>query len=188
MPVFNTQQHYGALTKIFHWLVVILFAFQYAAGYIMLSLAPKQTALGLTSSNYFNWHKSIGLIVLAVVILRLINRTVSRLPDLAPGLTAFERRAMHIYETLLYVAMFFMPITGYIYVMAGGYGVYFLEWINLPNPIGKWAELAFIAKWSHIGCSYVILAALAAHMIVVFRHQLISRDGLLWRMLPGRRS
>lgn len=184
MPFLNDSKRYGAITKFLHWVIVFLFAFQYAAGYTMVSLEDKQTALGFTQANYYNWHKSIGLIALAFAIFRLLNRKFNRLPNWAPGLTKTEKRMMHHYENLLYLAMFLMPITGYVYVMAGGYGVHFFEVVHLPNPIGKWEQLAFIAKWTHIGCSIAILIALAAHLSVVLRHQLLMKDGMIWRMLP----
>ncbi|MEO1282796.1 MAG: cytochrome b [Pseudomonadota bacterium] len=185
MALLNDSQRYGALTKFFHWIIVALFALQYAAGYTMVSLSSKQTALGLTQANYYNWHKSIGLVVLVFATLRLLNRTFNTLPDFASSLTPVEKRMMHHYENVLYLAMFVMPISGYIYVMAGGYGVHFFEVVHLTNPIGKTPNLAFAAKWTHILSSYVILIALVAHLGVVLRHQLILKNGLLSRMTPG---
>lgn len=188
MPLLNSRSGYGGLTKFFHWAVVALFAFQYVAANIMLSLGPKDTALGLTQANYYNWHKSIGLIALAFAVGRLLARNISGLPDFAPSLSKRERRLMHYYENLLYAAMFVMPVSGFVYVMAGGYGVHFFEAAHLPNPIGKWEPLAFIAKWTHIVSSYLIVVALIAHLSVVLRHQLLLKNGLLYRMLPGSRS
>jgi cytochrome b561 len=59
---------------------------------------------------------------------------------------------------------------------------------RLPNPIGKWEELAFIAKWVHIISGYVLLAAIIGHVGLVLRHQLFLKDGLLMRMLPQKKS
>jgi len=186
MPLLNDSKRYGAITKFFHWIIVTLFAFQYAAGYTMTSLGAKDTALGFTQANYYNWHKSIGLIALGFAIFRLLNRHFNQLPNWAPNLTKTDKKLMHYYENWLYFAMFLMPVSGYIYVMAGGYGVHFLEMTHLPNPIGKWPLVADIAKWTHILSSYEILVALVAHMSVVLRHHFILNDGILWRMLPGR--
>ena len=52
--------------------------------------------------------------------------------------------------------MFVMPISGYLYVMAGGYGVRLFGAIELPNPIGQWEFLAVTAKWTHITGSYAL--------------------------------
>lgn len=184
MSWLNTNEYYGSFTKFFHWIVVILFAFQFAAGYTMLSLGKGETALGFSGGAWFSWHKSVGLIVLAFAIFRLANRTFTTLPDWAPGLSETERKMIPKYEKLLYLVMFFMPISGYIYVMAGGYGVNFFGLGKLPNPIGKIEEIKIVAKWAHIVCSYVVLGVLAIHLFVVFRHQFVKKDGLLNRMLP----
>lgn len=188
MAVFNTEKEYGGLTKLLHWLIVLIFAFQFFAGHTMLSMDGKSTVLGLSQNNYFAWHKSIGLIALAVAVIRLLNRSFSGLPGWAPGLTNTEKRMMHWYEKLLYLGMFVMPISGFVYVMAAGYGVHFLEMVYLPNPIGKWKELGVAAKWTHIVSAWIIVAALAAHLLVVLRHQLFVRDNLLGRMTPGSKD
>jgi cytochrome b561 len=186
MTWLNTQDGYGSLTKLFHWLIVALFAFQFAAANIMLRLDGGGIALGLDQDAYYNWHKSIGLVALLVAVCRLIARKRGELPPWAPGLSEAERRFVHRAEQVLYAAMFVMPVSGYVYVMAGGYGVNLFGVVNLPNPIGQWPLLATAAKWTHILASYALLLALAGHLGLVLRHQLVLKDGLLHRMLPGR--
>ena len=187
MPLLNTREGYGTLTKLFHWLIVVLFALQFTAGHIMTRLETGQTALGLTQDTYYNWHKSIGLLAFAVAVFRLSARKAGKLPDWAPVLGKGERRIIHRAEQLLYAAMFVMPVSGFVYVMAGDYGVNLFGRLELPNPIGKQEGVAFAAKWTHIVSSFVLLAALAAHLGIVLRHQLWLGDGLLSRMLPGQR-
>ena len=137
MTLLNTQDGYGALTKFFHWFIVGLFAFQFAAANIMLRIDFNESALGLSQATYYNWHKSIGLLALVVVVLRLLARKSGELPAWAPTLTKHERRFVHRAEQLLYTAMFVMPVSGFLYVMAGGYGVNLFGVLDLANPIGK---------------------------------------------------
>ena len=188
MALLNTQDGYGALTKFIHWLVVALFAFQFAAANIMLRIDGDETALGLTQAAYYNWHKSIGLLALIVAVGRAGSAQRGQLPDWAPTLSARERKFIHRAEQVLYTAMFLMPVSGYLYVMAGGYGVSLFGVWNLPNPIGTHETLAAAAKWTHIAASYALVLALAGHIGLVLRHQLILKDGLLRRMLPGGRA
>ena len=68
-----------------------------------------------------------------------------------------------------------------------GFGVTLFGAWDLPNPMGEWQLLATAAKWTHIVASYALLLALAGHVGVVLRHQLILQDGLLLRRLPGSR-
>lgn len=185
MGLTNSSDGYGALTKIFHWLIVVLFAWQYVSGDIMTGMERGQLVAGLNQNDYYNWHKSIGLVALAIAILRLLNRYLGKLPPWAPTLTGSEKKFIHRAEQVLYLAMFVMPISGYIYVMAGGFGVQlFGEW-KLTNPIGKSETIAFWGKWVHIVSGYVLAAGVLGHLFVVLRHQFVVKDGLIRRMLPG---
>ena len=93
MPILNSTLGYGALTKLFHWLIVVLFAFQYLTATIMLRTPAGATTLGMDQATYYNWHKSLGLVALAVAVARLLNRRTGKLPPWAPTLTARERHA-----------------------------------------------------------------------------------------------
>lgn len=187
MTLTNTRSGYGAFTKLFHWLIVVLFAWQYLSGNIMTGMERGDVVGGLDQNAYYNWHKSIGLVALGIVIFRLLNRFIGKLPNWAPTLTKPEKTFIHRAEQVLYLAMFVMPISGYIFVMAGGYGVMlFGEW-RLPNPIGRSENLADAARWVHIVSGYVLAAAVVGHLFVVFRHQFFIKDNLLSRMLPKRK-
>lgn len=188
MALKNTQDGYGAFTKLFHWIVVILFALQYIGGNIMTRVGRGETVMGLTQGNYYDWHKSLGLVALAIAILRLANRYMGRLPDWAPTLSKGEQKFIHRDEQILYLAMFLMPISGYFYVMAGGFGVQLFGIWKLDNPIGKIAWLAFTTKWIHIVAGWLLLAGIVGHVFIVLRHQFVLKDGLLKRMLPGKGS
>ncbi len=183
----NTRQGYGGLTKLCHWLVVALFAFQYTAATVMLRLEPGGVSLGLSQDAWYNWHKSIGLLALAVAVARLAARKSGELPEWAPTLVAWEQRFIHRAEQVLYTAMFLMPVSGYLYVMAGGYGVRLFGAFDLSNPVGEWRALATAAKYTHMICAWALLGVIAGHVGLVLRHHLVLRDGLLWRMLPRRR-
>lgn len=188
MSMRNTKEGYGAFTKLFHWLIVLLFALQYVGANIMTGIEGKETVLGFAQGFFYNWHKSLGLVALGIAVFRLINRQLGRLPDWAPTLSKGEQSFVHRAEQLLYLTMFVMPISGYIFVMAGGYGVNLFGIYKMANPIGKWQELATIAQWVHWISSYALLAAIIGHVGLVLRHQFFVKDGLLKRMLPGRRS
>ena len=188
MSLLNTSERYGSFTKLFHWLIVMLFAWQYMSGNIMTGMQRGELVIGLSQNDYYNWHKSIGLVALAIAVFRLANRYFGQLPNWAPTLTTGEQKFIHRAEQVLYAAMFVMPVTGDIYVMAGGFGVLmFGEW-KLYNPIGKNPDIAFWGKWIHIISGWILAAAVLSHILIVLRHQLVMQDGLLWRMLPSRKK
>lgn len=184
MPALNSSAGYGGLTKTFHWVTVGLFAFQLVSALIMTRLDEHGAVAGIGRDAWYNWHKSLGLVALLVALGRIWVRRMGELPPWAPGLTDVEKRLVHRAEQLLYLAMFLMPVSGFVFTMAGGYGVQFAGAFALPNPIGKWAGLAAAARIVHLGCAIGLGLALAAHLGVVFRHAVVLRNGLLRRMLP----
>ncbi|MEL7416423.1 MAG: cytochrome b/b6 domain-containing protein, partial [Pseudomonadota bacterium] len=80
MAMTNSATGYGTATKVFHWMIVILFAMQYVGGNIMTSIDFSSSYAGISTNTYYNWHKSLGLLALLVAILRLINRQMGELP------------------------------------------------------------------------------------------------------------
>jgi cytochrome b561 len=180
---FNSEAGYGRLTKICHWLIMLLFALQYGGGLIMQQLPPKAAILGLDGNELYNWHKSLGLVALLIALIRIWNRRRGSLPPWAGTLSAGERRFIHRAEQALYAAMFVMPVSGFFFVMAGGYGVLLFGTWPLPNPVGKIGWLATLAQWIHFISAWALLATIAAHIALVLRHALFVRDGLLKRML-----
>ncbi|MEM1129294.1 MAG: cytochrome b [Pseudomonadota bacterium] len=183
MSVINSPNGYGRLTKLFHWMIVILFALQYVGGNIMTSIDFNSSYAGISTNTYFNWHKSLGLVALVVAVLRLVNRQLGELPPWSPSLSTGERRFVHRLEQILYAAMFVMPITGWLYVMWGNYGVNLFGVWEMARPLSPSETLRDIAKWAHILAGWVLLIALLGHIGLVLRHQLIKRDRLLNRML-----
>ena len=80
--------------------------------------------------------------------------------------------------------MFLMPLSGFVFVMAGGYGVKLFGLWNLPNFLGKNAGVASIAQGTHEITAGLLMADLLAHWGVGIRHQWTHRDRYLHRMLP----
>ena len=184
MPLRNSSTHYGSVTRFLHWAVFLLFAHQYLSGNFMTHMESSKTLFGLTQNNYYDWHKSIGLVLLALAVLRIVWRKLTPLPDWAPMLSPAERAISHWNETLLYVCMILMPVSGYLFVMAGDYGIKLFGWRDLFNPIGKLEWLATLARVVHIVTSYAIVVIASWHVGLGLKHHLFERNGFLNRMLP----
>ncbi len=184
MPLLSSAAGYGSLAKAFHWAAAGLFAFQLLSGPVMVRIEDGGRALGFGQDAWFNWHKTVGLVALAVAVGRLLARRAGELPPWAPCLSRREQALIHRCEQALYLAMFVLPISGFAFVMAGGYGVTFAGVWDLPRPIGESPWLAALAQWTHLLSGLVLVVALAGHLAIVARHTLWHRNGLLRRMLP----
>lgn len=184
MKFTNPRTHFGPVSRFLHWSVFLLFCWQYLSANIMIHLGRDATAFGMTQGDHYNWHKSIGLVLLVLAIGRIAWRKVVPPPDWAPTLSAAERDMTHWYERLLYWGMFLLPISGYLFVMAGDYGIKLFGVYDLPNPIAKREWLAAAAQVTHIVLTYATLVVISWHVGLVIKHQLFDKDGLLRRMLP----
>lgn len=184
MQIKNNAKRYGLVTKLFHWTIFLLFVNQYFVAYTMLTTAQTETAYGFTQGTLYNWHKSIGLILLGLALLRYTWRKTTPLPDWAPLLTDREKLLIHWIERILYICMFLMPISGFVFVMTGGFGVHFFSRWHLPNFLGENEIIALIAQWTHRITAWVIAFTLFAHWGLGIRHHLVYKDRYLRRMLP----
>ena len=183
MGLLNSRNGYGSMTKALHWAIALLFAAQYPGAWIMMRTPDGTATLGLAQTTYYNWHKSLGLLALVLAVARLVNRRQGELPPWAPTLSPLEQRLIHIVEPLLYGAMLVMPMSGYLYCMAGGYGVTLLGVTELWNPIGSWPLLASVARAVHVAAAFALLLPLGVHLGIVLGHHFLAHDGLIRRML-----
>ena len=180
----NTPTRYGGVTKVLHWTLFLFILNQFVVGVTMMNTPADSTVAGFSPGALYNWHKSIGLLALAAALLRFIWRVGTPLPDWAPNLSAGEKQAIQWVERTLYTCMFLMPVSGFVFVMAGGFGVKFFGLWDLPNIVGENAQLAKVAEWTHIVTATVLAATLLAHWGVAIRHHRRHRDRYLHRMLP----
>ena len=184
----NGRSSYGTVTKLFHWAVFLLFLNQYFVAYAMLNTAEGSTTAGFAQGTLYNWHKSIGIILLGLALLRYTWRKTTPLPNWAPNLSRREKQWIHWIERILYLCMFLMPISGLVFVMTGGYGVNFFGRWQLPNLLGEQATIAFLAQWTHRATAWLIVFTLLAHWGLGIRHHIVYGDGYLRRMLPFTRQ
>lgn len=184
MPLLNSAERYGAVTRFLHWVIFLLFIYQYVGANLMTRIGTGKTLFWLTQGDYYHWHKSIGLVALVLAASRWMWRKLTPLPDWAPTLTPAERTISHWNETLLYGCMMLMPISGYLFVMAGDYGIKLFGWHDLPNFIGKQEGLAVFARVAHIVIAYATVVIVAWHVGLGLKHHCFDRDRFLDRMLP----
>src|SRR5262245_36077559 len=175
---------YGRVTKFLHWALFLLILNQFVVAAMMFNTPGDETTAGFSQGQLYEWHKSIGLIALVLATARYVWRKTTVLPDWAPNLSDREKRAIHRVERTLYLCMIVMPISGFLFVMTGDFGISFFNRWDLPNLIGVNPTAAAISKWTHAMTATVLGAALFVHWGITLRHQLVHRDRYAHRMLP----
>lgn len=180
----NSAERYGAFTKSLHWVIFLLLVNQFVVAASMLTIESWETRLGFAQSALYEWHKSVGIVAFIVALVRYVWRRATPLPDWAPNLSPGEQQTTHWVERLLYVCMFVMPLSGFVFVMAGNYPIDFFSQGRLPNVLGVHPMLSLAAQWIHRLTAWLLVATLVVHWGVAVRHQWKHGDRYLHRMLP----
>jgi cytochrome b561 len=175
----NDSDTWGTGAKLFHWIMAALILVQ-----IPLGLVAAGWHLSPLKLNLFVWHKSIGMLILALVALRLLWRLVNTVPSLPAGLAPWERRAAGASHFLLYLLMIVMPVTGWILNSAANVPFRIFWAIPLPAIAAPDKGTADLAALVHMALFIVLSAVLAAHVGAALRHHFVKRNDVLARMLP----
>lgn len=185
-------QRYNATAMTLHWVVAALILINIVAG-----LAGSDDK-NPSQRTIIDFHKSVGLTVLGLVVLRILWRMAKSPPPLPGIYSPAERRLSHVAHYFLYGLMLLLPLTGYIHDSAWKgaaqhpivlYGlVHFprIGFIESLDPATKEnLHSAFFA--AHVWLGYALYGLLALHILGVIKHHVIDHEDELQRMLPGRR-
>lgn len=184
MILTNTAERWGPVSKWLHWVIVVLLLGMSIVGLLMGELP--------STPSYF-WvytaHKSTGLMILTLVLLRLGWRLYAGAPRPVPGTPSWQHRVAVVTHVLLYALILAMPLSGWLFDSASGLRP--LRWFGLfdvPKLVAPDEALASFAHGAHEWLFLAIVALVALHAGAALYHHLFLRDATLLRMLPGRRS
>lgn len=175
----NLSGAYPSTSKWLHWLVALSVLVMVPIGITMgrLEQGPLQNTL-------FTLHKSFGILILALMIARLVNRLVVGAPAPAPGLARWQRAVSSATHGLLYALLVLQAIGGWLANSAYGAPTPFFGMFELPNLMEKNEAVADQVFRVHRITGFVIAGLAAMHVAAALQHFLIARDRVLHRMLP----
>ena len=176
----NTADAWGAPAKFLHWTVALLILVQIGLGFAaaLWRLSPLKLEL-------FVWHKSTGMLILALMLARLAWRLANRSPVLPRDTPDWERRAAHASHAALYVLAIALPLSGWVINSAAAvpFSVFWL--VPLPSIVAPDEHVEELAKLVHFSLLVALCLVLAVHIGAALRHHLIKRNDVLRRMLPA---
>ncbi|KVK56320.1 cytochrome b [Agrobacterium deltaense] len=182
-PWRNTSISYGLVAIAFHWTIAVLFLAQLALGYLM----SRDNIDPVLQFDLFQYHKSIGFLVLALAVPRFLWSVFSRKPQAPEGeglVSRFAARAAHAALLFLTLAV---PLAGWAIASTSPLQIpsYVFDLVvvpGLPLMISDQAE----AFWSevHATLAYLAAAIVFLHVAAALWHHLIRKDATLRRMLP----
>jgi len=173
----NTITQYNRVAKSLHWLSALLVVGLFAAGYWMVGL--DYYSEWYTTAPY--WHKSVGLILCTLTILRLLWKFFTASPGLVGS--TLEKKVATSAHYLLYILLFILFISGYLISTADGRGIDVFNWFTVPG-FGSfiknqedWAGLV------HEYVAYILIALAVLHGLAALKHHFVNKDNTLKKML-----
>ena len=179
MTVTPIRRSYGTVAKSFHWLMFFIVGGMFPLGYVMSDMAVSPQKLQL-----YSWHKSFGMVLLMLAVLRLAWRLLRPPPPLTSGISPVERATAHGVHGLLYACLFALPISGWLMSSASGLPVVAFGLWQMPDPIVANEPDRLLLLTIHTSLGFSLLALLTAHVMATIYHHLHRRDDTLRRMLP----
>ena len=179
MPLKNTRDQWGSISKLLHWLVVLLIL---AMAWIGLTMGDLPN--GPDKIATYALHKSIGITILVLVLLRLGWRLYAGAPAPVPGTPNWQDRIASLTHWALYALLLAMPISGWVLNSSSGFPLQWFGLVNLPAIAGRDQDVHELAENMHETLFWILITLVVLHAAAAFYHHLFQRDATLARMLP----
>jgi cytochrome b561 len=179
MPNGSSPTRYSAVAQAFHWIIATLIVVQFVLGKLQEDLPLGAHKLALLAR-----HKSFGMTVLMLAVLRLLWRLKHAPPALPAGMRPIEKSIARATHIAFYVLLFVMPLTGWLMSSAKNYSVSWFGLFTWPNLIAR-NETAFaVLRSTHDILSGVLFVIAILHILAALKHHFWNKDNVLLRMLP----
>ncbi|ECC1662510.1 cytochrome b [Salmonella enterica subsp. salamae] len=174
----NTPQRYGVVSAALHWLTALVVYGMFALGLWMVTL-----------SYYDGWyhqapelHKSIGILLMMALIVRIIWRRYSPPPVALASHSRLTRAGAAAGHLLLYLLLFAIIISGYLISTADGKPISVFGWFEIPATLTDAGAQADIAGTLHLWFAWSLVIISLSHGVMALKHHFIDKDDTLKRM------
>jgi cytochrome b561 len=177
----SDRAHWGSVAKAFHWTIVLLLIAQGTIGLVMVELPRKPDVIAV-----YSFHKSLGLTILALAVLRLAWRAFDPRPDEPPTMPHWQVLVARAGHALLYLLLFAVPLSGWWFDSVSALRpLYWFGLFEVPHLTGPDKAMKDLAADTHAALFWILFLIAAGHASIAVVHQFINRDHLLGRMWPA---
>jgi cytochrome b561 len=173
------MEKYPLAIRITHWLMALLILCLLAIGLVMTGI-PRSDPL---HNTLYGLHKSFGVVVLCLWLLRVCLRLALGTPVLPGTIPAMDQKLAHAGHALLYLLMIAMPLSGILMTNSFGFSVNFFGIMELPKVIGINKSLGGLFSEFHTYAAYALIGLIVLHVAGLIKHRLKERVNLLQRMV-----
>ena len=168
------------IAQTFHWVIVALITVQ-----VTLAEMADDLPNGMRKLTLLARHKSVGITILGLVVLRLTWRWLNEHHPALPGhLKRYELALARFTHVALYVLLIAVPISGWTMSSARGFPVSWFGFFQLPDLVPKSRPLYDALMIVHHTLAYTLLAVIGLHVVGALKHHFVHKDDVLKRMLP----
>jgi len=180
MTLRNTPRRWGAIAQLLHWLIVLFIVAQFT-----LATLFEQLPAGAKKLTLLSRHKSIGITILVLALVRLAWRWSNPTPTLPDTLKPYERTLARLTHALLYVLLFAVPLSGWLMSSARGFPVSWFGFLQLPDLVPKNKVLYEALVTTHGILAWTLGIVATVHLVAALKHHFVLKDDVLRRMLPS---
>jgi cytochrome b561 len=174
----RTLARFTSLQRTLHWLMAVCILAMLFVGVGMVStIAPKYLPL-------MALHKTLGMAILVLALLRLGVRVRNGAPPLPPDLPKPMKLAAHLSHYALYGLMIAMPLLGWATLSAAGYPVVLWGGLRLPPIVTPSGDLHTLLWHAHVYLAFAFYALVLMHLAAALFHALVRHDGVFSSMAP----
>lgn len=179
----TSSSQYSWVAIWLHWLIALLIITQLLSGKIMHAMDPS----GLKFEVY-QYHKSFGIMILLLSVLRLIWRFTHKAPALPDTMKTWEKRLAGLSHKAFYILMIGIPLSGWAMVSASTFGIKtklfkLVTWPHIPG-VPQSETLEGQLKQAHEVLAILIFLLLVLHIGAALKHHFKDKDDVLIRMIP----
>ena len=179
----SVNPRYHRISILLHWAMLLLIAAVYAAMELR-DLFPKGSE-GRDAMK--EWHFMLGLLVFALVWIRLLARLLFSRPAITPPPARWQQQFAKLGHLALYGLMIALPLLGWLLLSAGGKPIPFFG-LSLPALIPADNTLKGSIKEWHEALATLGYFLIGLHALAAIYHHHVLKDNTLTNMLPGKRS
>jgi cytochrome b561 len=176
----STPATYSAPARAFHWATALLMTLQFTVGWWMPEVDDMDRPQGLV-----DLHLSLGVLLLALVALRLLWRGLSARPESGTGGPVYLQWLAAAAHAALYALMIALPVLGWANASARGWPVTLFGAIGLPPLLPNGSDFGMTLGDIHVVLAWALLGLTGLHVLAVVFHHRVLKENLLQRMIPS---
>jgi len=170
-------KNYNIVARALHWLSALVVFGMFGVGFWMVDL----TYYSSWYKTAPHWHKSIGLLLAALTLFRIVWKFVKPSPKIEGSV--LEKRAAHVAHQLLYLLLFILFFSGYLISTSDGRGIDIFNWFTVASMGELFANQSDISGLIHKYMAYALIGLAILHAAAALKHHFINKDNTLRKMI-----